>query len=197
MTQLKYDWEMIQRDYDLGMSTRNLIEKYGMSSRTLTMAARKGRLKTRDASQSMTVRHKKSPMTSITKTKLRSIAKSQGLGGVTKGGGRGKKGWYKGIHCDSSWELAFILYCEDRGIMVTRCTEKRSYEFEGNHYTYYPDFVVDGEIIEIKGYNSPQWEAKYQANPDVKVLFHEQLKPILKHVVEKYGKNFTDLYETS
>ena len=58
-----------------------------------------------------------------------------------------------------------------------------------------PDFVVDGEIVEVKGYRNPEWEAKEFYNPDVKVYGKEEMTIILKWVVETYGKDFTDLYE--
>ena len=34
--------------------------------------------------------------------------------------GNGKKGYYKGIYCDSTWELAFLVYCFDNNIPIIR-----------------------------------------------------------------------------
>lgn len=130
-----------------------------------------------------------------TKEKLRKIAHSQGLGGYVQGGGRGKKGYYKGFWCDSSWELAYVLYNLDHQIGIARCKEVRTYKWAGKTRTYFPDFVVEGRIVEIKGYNSLQWEAKHTANPDVVVMFYPDLLPILTYVKKMYGKNFTRLYE--
>lgn len=41
--------------------------------------------------------------------RISATMKARKLGGLRVGSGRGKKGWYKGIHCDSSWELAFVV----------------------------------------------------------------------------------------
>ena len=116
-------------------------------------------------------------------------------GGYRKGSGRGKKGWYQGIFCDSSWELAYVIYCKDTGKSIKRCEERRSYTFEGVNKTYLPDFVVDGQVIEIKGYQTEQWKCKQVANPDVLVLGKNEMQPILDFVVAKYGKDFIRLYE--
>ncbi|MEI7942893.1 MAG: hypothetical protein WCH76_06985 [Candidatus Riflemargulisbacteria bacterium] len=41
-------------------------------------------------------------------------------GGYRRKSGRGKHGWYKGIWCDSSWELAWVMYHLDHGIPFER-----------------------------------------------------------------------------
>ena len=43
----------------------------------------------------------------------------------------GIKGWYKGFWCDSSWELAYVIYNLDHGIEFRRNTEKFEYEYCG------------------------------------------------------------------
>ena len=48
-------------------------------------------------------------------------------GGYRMNSGRGKKGWYKGIFCDSSWELAFLVYHLEHNLYIERCKEKRKY----------------------------------------------------------------------
>ena len=42
--------------------------------------------------------------------KISDKMKKVGGGGYRKGSGRRKKGWYKGFWCDSSWELAWVIY---------------------------------------------------------------------------------------
>jgi hypothetical protein len=116
-------------------------------------------------------------------------------GGYRQGSGRGKKGWYKGFFCDSSWELAYVIYCLDKRIPIQRNTEKLIYEYDGQIKTYIPDFVVDGRITEIKGFKSPQWEAKLKSNPHVAVLYEDDMKPILEYVTLTYGKDYIRLYE--
>lgn len=130
-----------------------------------------------------------------TKDKLSEIAKERNLGGYIKGSGRGKKGWYKGYFCDSSWELAYVIYCLDHNISIKRNTEKRQYVFHNEVKNYIPDFLVEDKLVEIKGYKTKEWEAKLSANSDIEVLYEKEMKPILSYVVQKYGKDFIELYE--
>lgn len=130
-----------------------------------------------------------------TRQKLSIIAKEQKLGGYVQGSGRGKKGWYKGFFCDSSWELAYVVYCLEHNISIIRNTEKRTYIWQEVVKNYIPDFIVEGALIEIKGYKTEQWLAKLEANPDVKVLYEKDLEPVLNYVKNKYGKDFISLYE--
>ena len=41
-------------------------------------------------------------------------------GGIKKGSSRGKSGWYKGYWCDSSYELAYLIYNLDNSTEVER-----------------------------------------------------------------------------
>jgi len=116
-------------------------------------------------------------------------------GGLREGSGRGKKGWYKGIFCDSSWELAFVIYHIDHNIPIKRCEEKRPYEYKGRTHYYIPDFIVNDKIIEIKGFNTEQWQIKMLNNKDVTVLYEEDMKPYFEYVENKYGKNYIEMYE--
>lgn len=115
-------------------------------------------------------------------------------GGYRKGSGRGKSGWFNGIYCDSSWELAYVIYCKDHDIHLVRNTQKRNYTFNDTIKNYIPDFISNGCVIEIKGYDSDEWKAKIKHNPDVIVLYEKDMKPYIDYAISKYGKNFTDLY---
>lgn len=125
---------------------------------------------------------------------------SKVTGGFREGGGRGKHGRYHGIWCDSSWELAWIIYQEDHGVQFKRYKGYFEYEFEGKKRKYYPDFQLeDGTIIEIKGYESKLWQAKLRQLPKtvkIQILREKEMTPILDYVKFKYGKNFISLYET-
>lgn len=119
------------------------------------------------------------------------------LGGYRKGSGQGKSGWYKGIYCDSSWELAFAIYHLDNNLPIQRCTEHRKYIFENKEHFYIPDFITDDGIIEIKGYRTKQWDIKEKNNPDIKVLYAEDIKFYLDYVIQKYGNDYIKLYDNS
>ncbi|MFA7143330.1 MAG: hypothetical protein WC175_05085 [Candidatus Dojkabacteria bacterium] len=123
------------------------------------------------------------------------LAKDGKFGGYRKGSGRGKSGWYKGFFCDSSWELAYVIYCLEHNIKIERNTKRFKYEFENKIHEYIPDFIVEGQLIEIKGYNTKQWQAKLSAVPDVKVLYEKELKCALDYTIDKYGKEFITMYD--
>lgn len=56
--------------------------------------------------------------------------------------------------------------------------------------------VAGTYLVEVKGYWSDQWEAKYQSNQDVLVLGKAEMQPVLDYVTKTYGKDFIRLYET-
>lgn len=121
------------------------------------------------------------------------------IGGYRNGSGRGRSGWYKGYWCDSSWELAWVVYNIDHGIKFERNTEKFDYLFKDKRYKFIPDFKLENDIfVEIKGYYSDRWEAKLrQFLYKIEVLYAEEIKKYLDYSIDKYGKNFVELYEDS
>ena len=124
------------------------------------------------------------------------INKKYNLGGFKEGSVKNyKSGWYHGIHCDSSWELAFIIYHEEHGNKIERYKEIRHYILENKEYEYHPDFIVnDTDIYEIKGIKSKNSDAKQLYNQDIKFLYKNDMKLYLDYVIDKYGENFIDLY---
>ena len=118
-------------------------------------------------------------------------------GGKRLGSGRGKKGWYKGYFCDSSWELAYVIYNLEHDIKFVRNTKGFEYQYENETHKYYPDFILeDGTYIEIKGYRTKQVEEKIKAFKDkLEIIDKYKIKMYIKYVEEKYGKNFIELYE--
>ncbi len=124
--------------------------------------------------------------------------KKGGKGGYRKGSGVGKHGWYKGYWCDSSYELAFVIYNLDHNINFSRNKQGFEYEWEGEKHLYYPDFMIDDTFIEIKGFWTNQHDAKIKSFPHkLKVYFKSDLKSILEYVVTKYGKDYIKLYESN
>ena len=119
-------------------------------------------------------------------------------GGLREKGGRGKSGWYKGYYCQSSWELAYVMYNIDNDIEFSRNTkEKFPYEYEGKQFNYYPDFKIGNTYIEVKGYYTGRVNAKLGSFPKDKKLIVVDRAGItfyLKYAKDKYGENFLDLY---
>jgi hypothetical protein len=117
-------------------------------------------------------------------------------GGFRQGSSRGKSGWYKGYWCDSSWELAWVIYNLENDIDFERNKIGFKYIFEGKESLFYPDFIIKGEYIEIKNFNSERLKSKLKYFPHkIKVLYKKDLKKEFEYVIEKYGKNYIKLYE--
>ena len=128
--------------------------------------------------------------------KITEKTKISNNGGHRYGSGRGKKGWYKGIFCDSSWEFAFVLYCEKYNIPIERNNEKFPYVYLDKQSSYLPDFIVDGQYVEIKGYLSDRNKAKIDQFPHpISVYAGKEMKPIIEEIINLYGKDYIRLYE--
>ena len=127
-----------------------------------------------------------------------SIGSKGRTGGYREGSGNGKSGWYKEIWCNSSYELAWVIFHLEHGTVFERCKDEFKYFYKGKEHTYHPDFKVHGYWIEIKGYSDLKWTAKQSQFPfpdKLIVLFKKDIPDIFKYVESKYGKDFTYLYE--
>lgn len=130
----------------------------------------------------------------------KNLKNNPSVGGLRKGSGTGKHGWYKGYFCDSTYELVFIIYNIDHGISFKRNKDYYNYTYKGKQLKYYPDFLMcDGSFIEIKGYHTDQVDAKIAAVTDraIKVLYHDDLQYAFDWVKQNYDyKSLEDLYES-
>ena len=117
--------------------------------------------------------------------------------------GRGKKGWYKGFYCSSTYELAFLIYCLDNKIPVERCPYTYEYMYENKKHRYYPDFIINNTIVEVKGFYTEQVRAKTEAVKDrpIIVLYKKDLKEVFDYIKFNYrkivDKNIHELYESN
>ena len=119
-------------------------------------------------------------------------------GGIRKGSGRGKCGWYKGFWSDSSWELAWIIYNIDHRIIFERNYKGFEYCFNSKKYKFYPDFKIDSKFYEIKGYIDSKNKSKIeQFNDELIIIDRIGIKPYIEYVIKKYGKNYIELYENN
>ena len=118
-------------------------------------------------------------------------------GGYREGSGRSKSGYYKSIYCGSTYELAWVIYQLDHDIPFQRFPGYL--EFGGRKY--YPDFLQNGKIVEIKGYEAQDSvDAKTLiANKngyEVEVLRKPELKSMFDWVIDKYHtKKFQTLFD--
>ena len=111
-----------------------------------------------------------------------------------------KFGTYHGYHCDSSWELAFVIYNLDHNISFVRNTERFPYEHDGVIRTYYPDFIINNVYYEIKSYFDDRVQSKIRDFPVEKqlvIIDQEKIKPYIDYCEATYGKDFITMYDRS
>lgn len=112
---------------------------------------------------------------------------------------RGKCGWFRGIWCASSWELAFVAYhihlCHD----IKRFDSSIPYMYMGKQKRYFPDFIVHTDLYEVKGWYDDTVDIKLQAARSagwsIHIISKADIQPIIRQVKTWYNvKNITDLY---
>jgi hypothetical protein len=111
-----------------------------------------------------------------------------GMGGYREGSGRSKFGYYKGIYCSSTYELAWVIYNLDHRKEVKRFD---GYLTDGL-LKYYPDFIQNGTIIEIKGFVFDESVQKKKELAEsqgyiVKILNANDLQDVFSYVGNKFG----------
>lgn len=124
-------------------------------------------------------------------------------GGYREGSGRSKSGYWKGDFCGSTYELVYWIYCKEHNIPIERNTKRYPYIFEGKEHTYLPDYIVEGKLVEIKGYTTPLVYAKAAAVPEgIQILTNKDLEPMMEYIDKTYGtyhkgkvNNYHTLYD--
>lgn len=116
---------------------------------------------------------------------------------------------YNGLHFDSSPELALYIYLTDSKIPFEYQPDVNlMYEFEGKVSRYFPDFLIEGKLIELKGdqfikedgtWQCPWdhskdagYEAKHQCvvKNNVEIWTSKDYMQYVKYVKQKYGKGY-------
>ena len=111
-----------------------------------------------------------------------------------------KYGRYNGYYCDSSWELAFLLYSLDNKFEIQRCTESFDYVLNGRARKFHPDFKIGNTYYEIKGrYKEADYEKIKQFPKELTLVVIDKtsIEPYLHHCKVTYGKDFDRLYDRS
>lgn len=117
-------------------------------------------------------------------------------GGIRKGSSRGKSGWYKGYWCDSSYELAYLIYSLEHNIKIERNNKGYEYTYKNEKHIFYPDFRVEGELVEIKNFRSELTDIKLKSvDEKIKIYYKDTIIPYLEYVKNKYGKKFIEMYD--
>lgn len=118
---------------------------------------------------------------------------------------------YDGLRFDSSWELAYYIYCVDKGVPIERVLNPIPYGTMGKSYYYFPDFKVNGnQLVEIKGghFFSENNELmnpfdkseiaklkntakqKCMEENNVLIIGKEDIVPYLNYIKDNYGKDY-------
>lgn len=116
---------------------------------------------------------------------------------------------YQNINFDSSWELALYIWLVDHSIDFQYQPDTTfSYSYNGKTHVYHPDFLINGEIYEVKGdqyfalnedgsekmvcpYNHSMdnlYQAKYECmlQNNIKILRAAEIKKYLDYVNKTY-----------
>ena len=98
-----------------------------------------------------------------------------------------KCGYYKGIYCGSTYELAYTIYNLDHNIPFERNKKGFPYKYKGRKHTYYPDYITPDGYIEIKGMWTDKVDAKLAAvDEPIKILYKKDLKYAFDYVSNTY-----------
>lgn len=114
---------------------------------------------------------------------------------------------YNNIHFDSSWELAYYIWLSDNNKQFIYHPEfSIAYtDDNGIDRVYFPDFLVEGKFVEIKGeqffnkegepynlYKKEFWKNKYNMliKNNIEILRQPDINNILKYIKNKYGKQY-------
>lgn len=97
---------------------------------------------------------------------------------------------YDNLYFDSSWELAFYLYCKEKNIKIIREPQSFEYYFDNEKYKYYPDFKLPCGLVEIKSdflFSKMQIEntrdnEKYKCmiKNNITILLYQDIKDIIE-----------------
>jgi transposase-like protein len=112
---------------------------------------------------------------------------------------------------DSSWELAYYIWLKDNCIDFEFHPKMPIiYTEDEKSHRYYPDFIVEGRIHEIKGdhffndkgepycaIDGEYWWGKYNMLVERKavILRKKEIAPILIYVAAKYGKEYLNSFK--
>lgn len=124
---------------------------------------------------------------------------------------------YKFISFDSAPELALFIWCEDHDVDFKFHPDIAfEYIYEGKSHVYHPDFMINGELIEIKGDHffkdsdpskelvnpydhaydgeaKAKWECTKAHN--VRFLSSKDYKQYIKYVNETYGRKYIQRFK--
>lgn len=106
---------------------------------------------------------------------------------------------YNNMIFDSSWELAFYIYAIDHNYNIIREPIELPYIVNNKEYHYFPDFLVNGTLYEIKSqywidkqYASFGGKEKFECikNNNVIIISNKEIIKYLDYISNTYSKNY-------
>ena len=162
--------ELESRKQSVSQSLQNNVEKYGVIVGTKKFKEGNEKRSCSCSTEGLITKYGLEKALDINNSKSCPGSKNGMYGKPSpKGSGNGWSGWYKGYHFRSILELSYIKYLIESKIEFKSAEQKQyvvHYKFNGNDRTYRADFVVGGDIIEIKPkklINTKQNKAKFEA----------------------------------
>lgn len=131
--------------------------------------------------------------------------RGQRAGKLRRYGNWAHQGMYKGIRCESTYELAFVVWAFDAQLPLIRCKLQIPYLDEDTPRLYFPDFQIGEQIFEIKGYVDNRAIAKLEAAKglgiNIEMIDNQGIKKYLHYIKEVYGvdiqKEYKRFYENN
>jgi hypothetical protein len=141
----KYNWNAIQKEYDSGLSYRDLRKKYGMSLSTITNAKQNGLFLARTRIEGNILAKKTKPQKHglETRNKLSEIR----ISALNENAFYSKRTNYNGIKLDSSYELSVAKQLDLFHIKWIRPSYLKYIDDCGQTRRYLPDFyLIDFDV---------------------------------------------------
>lgn len=111
---------------------------------------------------------------------------------------------YNNILFDSAWGLDYYIYMIDHNIPIKKEPVALEYYVGDKLHHYYPDFEVNGTLVEIK---SKYWISKQRSavggkekfncikENNVTIISNTEIIQYIEYVKNTYGKNFEDQFK--
>jgi hypothetical protein len=192
MRKSKYDWVLIQKDYDAGLSQRALRDKYGIHFKSITLAIARGDLNPRSLMSAMQLKRKQGWKPAPMGPEARSaLSERQSL---NNSGGRCKWFWVGDQHVQGTWERDAGIKLTELGVEWRKCAGKAdiiTYVLDGKTRRYTPDFYLPAFnlYLEFKGYwwgnDRAKMDAVLEQHPEKNIaIIEEQNYRVLLNVEE-------------
>lgn len=107
-----------------------------------------------------------------------------------------KKGTALGVSYDSFAEFVFYTYMTRVNLASVERNYREHvllyYDENNKQHKYYPDFVVDGELAEVKGRFGKKDMLKKEQHPEVKWYFQPDIDEMAAKLDQTFGRSWRD-----